>query len=89
MPSRVVVYLLRAAGLFTEVGFGQVWTRLCAGLSGLPVRVPAPERGERCAGPGRGRAAGGVVRPAARRGDRHRRYCGRASVFLLSSAAGN
>lgn len=41
LPSRVVVYLLLAAGLFTEVGFCQVWTRLCAGLTGLPVPVPA------------------------------------------------
>lgn len=41
LPSRVVVYLLLAAGLFCEVGFGQVWARLCAGLPG-PVRAPAP-----------------------------------------------
>jgi len=42
LPSRVVVYLLLAAGLFTEIGLSQVWTRLCAGLSGLPVASPAP-----------------------------------------------
>ncbi len=42
LPSRVVVYLLLAAGLFTEIGLCQVWTRLCAGLDGLPVAVPGP-----------------------------------------------
>jgi hypothetical protein len=41
LPSRVVVYLLLAAGLFTEIGFCQVWTRLCAGLSGPALAVPA------------------------------------------------
>jgi hypothetical protein len=34
LPSRVVVYLLLAAGLFTETGLLQVWARLCAGLAG-------------------------------------------------------
>ncbi|MCF8786238.1 transposase domain-containing protein [Rhodococcus ruber] len=37
LPSRVVVYLLLAAGLFAEVGFGQVWQRMIAGLDGLAV----------------------------------------------------
>ncbi len=32
LPSRVVVYLLLAAGLFAETGYGQVWSRLTAGL---------------------------------------------------------
>ena len=41
LPSRVVVYLLLAAGLFTEIGFCQVWARLCAGLPGLSVPTPA------------------------------------------------
>ena len=41
LPSRVVVYLLLAAGLFTEIGLSQVWTRLCAGLDGLAVPTPA------------------------------------------------
>jgi hypothetical protein len=27
LPSRVVVYLLLAAGLFAELGYGQVWAR--------------------------------------------------------------
>jgi hypothetical protein len=34
LPSRVVVYLLLAAGLFTEIGYRQVWARLTAGLDG-------------------------------------------------------
>ena len=42
LPSRVVVYLLLAAGLFTEIGLSQVWARLCAGLAGLAVATPAP-----------------------------------------------
>lgn len=42
LPSRVVVYLLLAAGLFTEIGWSQIWTRLCAGLTGLAVSTPSP-----------------------------------------------
>jgi hypothetical protein len=34
LPSRVVVYLLLAAGLFTELGYQQVWARMTAGLAG-------------------------------------------------------
>ncbi|WP_329104950.1 IS4 family transposase [Micromonospora sp. NBC_01699] len=40
VPSRVVVYLLLAAGLFTELGYQQVWARLVAGLDGLAVAMP-------------------------------------------------
>lgn len=40
LPSRVVVYLLLAAGLFAEVGYGQVWARMVAGLDGLAVAIP-------------------------------------------------
>src|SRR4051794_41241989 len=43
LPSRVVVYLLLAAGLFADLGYGQVWTRMIAGLGGsggLSVAVP-------------------------------------------------
>jgi len=40
LPSRVVVYLLLAAGLFADLGYGQVWARMIAGLSGLSVAVP-------------------------------------------------
>jgi len=40
LPSRVVVYLLLAAGLFAECGYRQVWARLITGLDGLAVAVP-------------------------------------------------
>lgn len=40
LPSRVVVYLLLAAGLFAECGYQQVWARLAAGLDGLTVATP-------------------------------------------------
>lgn len=40
LPSRVVVYVLLAAGLFAELGYRQVWARLVAGLDGLAVAVP-------------------------------------------------
>ncbi|WP_157547785.1 IS4 family transposase [Nonomuraea candida] len=39
VPARVTVYLLLAAALFTDLGYRQVFDRLCAGLAGLaPVR---------------------------------------------------
>lgn len=40
LPSRVVVYLVLAGALFPELGWRQVWQRLTAGLSGLPVASP-------------------------------------------------
>jgi hypothetical protein len=40
LPARVVVYLLLAGRLFAELGYGQVWRRLAAGLGGLPVAAP-------------------------------------------------
>ncbi|MFB6396487.1 IS4 family transposase [Polymorphospora lycopeni] len=40
LPARVVVYLLLAGCLFAELGYGQVWHRLTAGLHGLVVAVP-------------------------------------------------
>ena len=40
LPSRVVVYLLLAGGLFADLGYGQVWARMIAGLGGLAVAVP-------------------------------------------------
>ena len=40
LPSRVVVYLLLAGCLFPDLGYGQVWRRLTAGLGGLPLAVP-------------------------------------------------
>ncbi|WP_211370576.1 transposase domain-containing protein [Nonomuraea turkmeniaca] len=40
LPSRVVVYLLLAAGLFAELGYRQVWARLTSGLA-EPGPVPS------------------------------------------------
>lgn len=40
LPSRVVVYLLLAAGLFPEVGYSGVWRKLTAALDGLPTATP-------------------------------------------------
>lgn len=40
LPSRVIVYLLLAAGLFAELGYGQVWRRMISGLDGLAVADP-------------------------------------------------
>jgi hypothetical protein len=55
LPSRVVVYLLLAGCLFTELGYVQVWHRLTAGLSGVaPVTptAPAMTQARRRLGPG-------------------------------------
>lgn len=35
-----MLYRLLAAGLFAEVGFGEVWQRMIAGLDGLAVATP-------------------------------------------------
>ena len=40
LPSRVAVYLLLAAALFTEIGYRQVWARLVAGLDPATVACP-------------------------------------------------
>ena len=40
LPARVVVYLVLAGCLFTDLGYGQVWHRLVAGLHGLAVAAP-------------------------------------------------
>jgi len=40
LPSRVVVYLLLAGCLFTDLGYNQVWHRLVAGLHGLNTATP-------------------------------------------------
>jgi Insertion element 4 transposase N-terminal/Transposase DDE domain len=42
LPARVVVYLLLAGCLFAELGYGQVWRRLVAGLDGQAVACPSP-----------------------------------------------
>jgi hypothetical protein len=41
LPSRVVVYLVLAAGLFAEVGYLGVWDKLVAGLDGLGLARPS------------------------------------------------
>ena len=55
LPARVVVYLLLAGCLFAELGYGQVWHRLTAGLDGLDVAAPtasAMTQARRRLGPG-------------------------------------
>jgi hypothetical protein len=55
LPARVVVYLLLAGCLFTDLGYGQVWRRLTAGLAGLDVAAPtasALTQARRRLGPG-------------------------------------
>ncbi|WP_308368812.1 transposase domain-containing protein [Streptomyces sp. ISL-36] len=41
VPARVTVYLLLAGALFTELGYRQVFDRLCAGLAGLAPARPS------------------------------------------------
>ncbi|MER6825458.1 transposase domain-containing protein [Streptosporangium sp. NPDC000563] len=41
VPARVTVYLLPAAGLFTDLGYRQVFDRLCAGPAGLALVRPS------------------------------------------------
>lgn len=48
LPSRVVVYLLLAAALFSELGYGQVWARLVAGLDGTEGVVASPGSSALC-----------------------------------------
>jgi hypothetical protein len=55
LPARVVVYLLLAGCLFSELGYPQVWRRLTAGLDGLPAALPtagALTQARRRLGPG-------------------------------------
>ncbi|MEH0827051.1 MULTISPECIES: transposase domain-containing protein [unclassified Micromonospora] len=41
LPARVVMYLLLAACLFTEVRYRQAWSKLTSGLHGMPVASPS------------------------------------------------
>jgi len=43
LPARVVACLLLAGCLFAELGYGQVWHRLAAGLGRLPVAAALSE----------------------------------------------
>jgi hypothetical protein len=55
LPARVVVYLVLAGCLFAELGYPQVWSRLTAGLGGLPAAAPtaaAMTQARRRLGPG-------------------------------------
>jgi len=55
LPARVVVYLLLAGCLFAELGYGQAWRRLTAGLEALPAAAPtasAMTQARRRLGPG-------------------------------------
>jgi hypothetical protein len=55
LPARVVVYLLLAGCLFADLGYGQVWHRLTAGLEGLLAAAPtasAMTQARRRLGPG-------------------------------------
>ncbi|GAB3804653.1 IS4 family transposase [Micromonospora zhanjiangensis] len=40
LPARVVVYLLLAGCLFTELGYRQVWSKLVTGLHPVQLRTP-------------------------------------------------
>lgn len=40
LPSRVVIYLLLAAGLFPEVGYPGVWRKLTAAMAGIATATP-------------------------------------------------
>jgi hypothetical protein len=39
LPSRTGVYFVLALGLFPQIGYARVWSKLCAGLAGLAVPV--------------------------------------------------
>ena len=73
LPARVVVYLLLAGCLFAELGYGQVWGRLTAGLDGLVGRGPDRVRDDPGAAASGARAAARAVRLAARPISRRKR----------------
>jgi hypothetical protein len=41
LPSRTGVYFVLALGLFPQIGYARVWAKLCAGLAGAGMVVPA------------------------------------------------
>ena len=41
LPARVVVYVVLAGCLFAELGYGQVWQKLTAGLAGIGLTEPS------------------------------------------------
>jgi hypothetical protein len=42
LPSRTGVYFVLALALFPQLGYARVWTKLCAGLTGLTGLVACP-----------------------------------------------
>ena len=65
LPARVVVYLLLAGCLFSELGYCRIWRKLTAGLDGLPFAVPtasAVTQARRRLGPGPLRALFDLLR---------------------------
>jgi hypothetical protein len=65
LPARVVVYLLLAGCLFSELGYSRVWGRLTAGLEELAPAAPsaaALSQARRRLGPGPLRALFGLLR---------------------------
>src|SRR4051794_37874919 len=65
LPARVVVYLLLAGCLFSELGYSRIWRKLTAGLDGLPFAAPtasAVTQARRRLGPGPLRALSGLLR---------------------------
>jgi hypothetical protein len=75
LPARVVVYLLLAGCLFAELGYGQVWHRMAAGLDGLDVAAPtasALAQARRRLGPGPLRKLFGLLRGPSPAGARWR-----------------
>jgi len=41
LPSRTGVYFVLALGLFPQIGYARVWAKLCVGLNGAGMVVPA------------------------------------------------
>jgi hypothetical protein len=41
LPSRVGVYFVLALGMYPRLGYARVWSKLIAGLAGLPVACPS------------------------------------------------
>src|SRR5689334_12675738 len=75
LPSRVGVYFVLALGMYPRLGYARVWTKLTAGLEGLPVACPsekalrdlrpARRRPRVGCGPGRGHRGPAAAAPAA------------------------
>ncbi|TWP38016.1 IS4 family transposase [Leekyejoonella antrihumi] len=85
LPSRVVVYLLLAGGLFAGQGWRQVWSRLTTGLTSPVVRPSgsALTAAMRRVGPGPVRELFALLAgPAATRAEQAVRFAGRLVVAI-------